>query len=387
MLPQYIQIFNYTVKNQADSTVDIYVDGDIVDASTQEIMRNWWGDETSVSYKSFRNQIESLSPKTVNVWINSTGGHVGDAMAMHDYLADLENKNVTVNRHGRGIIASAATYLLIGKNSEMSENSFLMIHNIQMVAVGDINQVENQARAGRKFNDRIRDFYSNETGNAPETISKWMNSETWMTAQEAKDKGFIKNITGQATFKNSISTEKFPYTNTQVLNVYNSYTKSNYSNMESKLLDAITNGFKDLCDKLGLKNKSDEKEVKDAFEQFTNSISAAIGENKSAGLTEEAVNKLISDAFSNIAKNEHFTNALTEAIKDMPSKTDVTESLKNVVTKDDLKNSLDDFKSTITNAISEKLGNKTDSRNTGKAVVKNIKKGKFSNAAGWEVED
>ena len=121
-----LQIFNFSLQNQTDGVVDIHIDGDIVDSPTQEIYRNFWGDETSVSFRSFRNQIESASPKSLNVYINSTGGHVGDAMAMHDYLNELAGKGVKINKIGRGIIASAATYLLVGENSSMTENSMLM---------------------------------------------------------------------------------------------------------------------------------------------------------------------------------------------------------------------------------------------------------------------
>ncbi len=53
MIKTALQIFNYQMVNQADGSVDIHIDGDIVDSPTQEIYRNFWGDETSVSFKSF----------------------------------------------------------------------------------------------------------------------------------------------------------------------------------------------------------------------------------------------------------------------------------------------------------------------------------------------
>src|SRR5687768_10181960 len=111
-----IQVFNFSIKNAGKQTVDIHIDGDIVDASTQELLKAWIGDETSVSFKSFRNQVNELDAQVYNIYINSSGGLVTDAMAMHDFMTELESKGKTVNRIGRGIVASSGTYILMGNN-------------------------------------------------------------------------------------------------------------------------------------------------------------------------------------------------------------------------------------------------------------------------------
>lgn len=216
-----IQIFNFSIKNASEDSVDIHIDGDIVDASTQEILKSWFGDETSVSFKSFRNQINSVDAKVYNVYINSMGGVVTDAMAMHDFLTELESKGKTVNRIGRGLIASASTYILMGPNSSMTKNSWFMIHNVSGAVWGDVDVVENYAATLRKFNNRSRDFYAEMTGQRKEDITKMMNNETWMTAQEAVDKGFVKNIVGAEKFTQKISRENWQFANMAVLNSYN----------------------------------------------------------------------------------------------------------------------------------------------------------------------
>ncbi len=223
IMKKSIDVFNFSFVNSADDSVDIHIDGEIVDAATQQVMRDWWGDETSVSFKSFRDEIVKSQAKTLNVFINSYGGHVGDAMAIHDLLVDLQNQGKTVNTKGRGIIASAATYILMaGKNSEMSKNSWFMIHNVSGAVWGDVNIVENYARSLRKFNDATRDFYAESTGIPKENITKMMNAETWMTAAEAQAKGFVKSVSGGATFTNSIPKENWHFENRAVLNAYNS---------------------------------------------------------------------------------------------------------------------------------------------------------------------
>ncbi|MCZ2085379.1 MAG: Clp protease ClpP [Flavobacteriales bacterium] len=325
-----LQIFNYSLVNQGNNVVDIHIDGDIVDSPTQEIYRNFWGDETSVSFRSFRNQIESAKASEINLYINSTGGHVGDAMAMYDYLKELENKGTKVNRIGRGIIASAATYLLLGNNSTMTENSMLMIHNVQMYVAGDIVQCENQVKAGRKFNDNIKQLYVNNTGKPAETIAAWMNKETWFTAQEAKDNGFVQNISGSVNFTNQIKPELWPYQNEAILNKYNSFTIKNNSEMDVKAItDAIENGFKKF-----FANQKDVKlpdnAAKDFATEIVNALKDAIpNDDKIKEIANQAVSeataddvKVLEETFVNKKAMEDFKN---EVIKTIGNKSNGTE--------------------------------------------------------------
>lgn len=224
-MKQQFSAFSYKVVNKADEALDLYVDGIIVDAETQTILKNWFGDETSTSYKSFRDQVTAANPKSINLFINSDGGMVNDAMAIHDFMVDLESKGVVVNRKVRGLAASAATFLAMGKNSSMSENSWLMIHNASGVAWGNVDDLERYASTARKINNSIVSFYSKKTGMSEKDIQDMMNKETWMNAEEAKSKGFIDSIDGKETFSNSIKPEHWPYSNTAVLNFYNSNVK------------------------------------------------------------------------------------------------------------------------------------------------------------------
>lgn len=224
-MKRQFQAFSYKVENKADDTLDVHIDGIIVDAETQQILKDWFGDDTSVSYKSFRDQVTTAKPKTINLFVNSGGGMVTDAMAIRDFLASQEAAGVRVNRTGRGVVASAATFLVMGNNSVLSENSWFMIHNVSGGVYGDVNMIESYARATRKFNDAVSSVYMKATGLSATVIGNMMDQETWMTAQEAKDKGFVKAIEGAATFTNKISPDAWPYSNQAVLNLYNAAVK------------------------------------------------------------------------------------------------------------------------------------------------------------------
>ena len=368
-----IQIFNYSLFNQASDSIDVHIDGDIVDAPTQEMYKNYWGDETSVSFKSFRDEIEKEKEKlkTVNLFVNCLGGHVGDALAMHDYLDNLESNGIIVNRVGRGIIASAGTYLLMGKNSKMTKNSTMIIHNMQGGISGGVNEIENYAKMMRTYNDLVTKMYVDQTGLHTNKIADMMNKETTLTADDAKSSGFIKEIVEQQNFTNAINPERFPFKNKAILNHYNSFiTPVNNTIMDTtKITETIQNGFAALLEKLGVSNKAGEDSIKNACTEFATSITNSIKEsNKPDESTiKNLVDAGIADAIKNFATKEDV-------------KTGVADALKNVVNKDDLKTQVE----TLQNAIIEKLGDESGGKKTeeGKKRVGN----KWGSAVLWSGE-
>lgn len=357
-----LSVFNYKFQNKADEgSADIYIDGSIVDASTQEFYK-YFGDETSTSYKSFRDLVNQSDAKTFNVYINSGGGQVVEAMAIHDLIIEMQSKGKTVNTIARGICASSATYILMaGKSPTMSSNSWMMIHNVSGFAYGTVDEVESYALTMRKFNDASNKFYCDATGLSKTVIGNMMNAETWLTAGDAKEKGFIKEVAGEATFSNSITPEQWPFQNTAVLNSYNSFTQKNTPVMDTaKITEAITNGFNSLLEKLGIVNKKDEKPVTDAFTEFSTSITNAIAEGmKDIKVPDNAaITQMVTDAVTNALKTlpENFTSAITEATKNSLKKEDLDKALENSLTKADLKKEMD----TLTNELIKKIGGATD---------------------------
>ena len=350
-----LPFFNYAVRNQSTSTLEISIDGSIVDAETEAIFREWWGDDSSVSFKSFRDRINTAvagGVTVINGTINSPGGQVTEAMAIHDYLVELQNKGVTVNMTGCGIVASAATYILMAsRNSCMTANSWFMIHNVSGWAYGDVNEVEAQAKTLRKFNDAIRDFYASATNQPKETVSGWMNKETWLTATEAKEKGFVKSNSAEQSFTNSIRPEQWLFNNTAVLNAYNSSINQNPSAMDfSKIQEAIKNGFDGLTEKLGLTNKTEG--ASEALTAFSDSIVNAVKDSvPSQEAIQTMVNNAMTEAFKTVPQN--IQDAITNGVK---------EATKNAVTAEDL----EELKTTLTEAIGNKAG-AAKPKNTGNA--------------------
>lgn len=294
-LKKPLQVFSFSIQNSANAEeVDIHIDGEIVDASTQAVIEAFFGDTTSVSYKSFRNEINRSKAKVFNIFVNSPGGHVGDALAIYDFLTELQNTGKVVNTVGRGIVASSATLILMaGKSPKMSANSWFMMHTVSGGTYGTVDQIENYAATMRKFNDKIIDLYSSKSGTPRETVSALMLAESWLTADEAKDKGFISEVEGSMAFTNKLNPEYWNYNNTAVLNSYNSSVKPEanqnlemkklFSDLKTEIINAIT----------GVKPANGENNT-----ELLNSIANAIGkpfENLGAQI-ETQVSDIITEA-------------------------------------------------------------------------------------------
>lgn len=312
-------IFNYKISNQGGERLDVYIDGVIVDAETQEIYREWFNDQTSVSFKSFRTEIIDSGVKNISITINSFGGQIGDAMAMHDFIQQLENDGYNIETIGIGMVCSASTYILsASKNSKISKNAYYMIHNVSGYAWGDVNEVEKTAKNLRKFNDNIRDFYVNLTGKSANQIEEWMNAETWFYGKEAVDNGFVKNLVSEQSPKNAINQNDWMFKNQNPLLAYNSFVPKNedfnIKNLDmNKFVEAIVNAFKTNNLVVTEENKPAEPLTVENLTGALNKAFEGLQTEPSEESIQNAVNKLFEKGLP-----ENILTQITNAVKPAP---------------------------------------------------------------------
>lgn len=351
-----LPVFNYNIpKNQANVDVlDVYIDGDIVDAATQEFYKNWWGDDTTTSYKSFREAMLSSTASRINININSGGGQMADAFAMHDFIKENIANGKNWHTYGKGVVASAATYPLLAggpDNMHISENCFVMIHNASGGIYGSVDEIESYAATMRKFNNTARDLYANYFSKPKETISNWMNTETWWTGTDMKNMGLIteKNCgPAENAFKNSIPKEKWLFTDTAVLNtINNSITVPKEKGMKkNKIGIAINEAFAKFFNKdtnlattspddlkaaiIDALNTQDDDEVDPVA--ITNAVTQAMGGDAFNTAVANSVRKALETVPENI----------TKAITDATSGLATTDSVVTTETFNSLKEELAD---------------------------------------------
>jgi ATP-dependent Clp endopeptidase proteolytic subunit ClpP len=151
-----------------------------------------WG----VNAKSFIDAVRATGAKRINLRINSPGGSVFDGIAIYNFLRGLD---VTVQIDG--LAASISSIIaLAGKTVRIAGNGFFMIHNPWGGVFGEADEMREAANLLDKIRESLVGTYASKTGKDYETIKKWMDSETWFSAAEAKEAGFVDEVTDEIAF-------------------------------------------------------------------------------------------------------------------------------------------------------------------------------------------
>ena len=101
----------------------------------------------------------------------------------------------TLQRDIIGLAASAATVVVGGANVvKMRDTATFMIHDPSTIAYGTIDEMQQIVDILRTVKETILNGYEAKTGLKREKLSQLMQDETWMTAQQAKEFGFVDEV-------------------------------------------------------------------------------------------------------------------------------------------------------------------------------------------------
>lgn len=132
---------------------------------------------------------EMADDEGVQVVINSSGGDIFAASEIYDMLAESKATIKVV------FAASAASYIACACKSEIVPTGMLMIHNVSSYAAGDYNDMAHESGVLLKASKAVATAYRLKTGMTEDELIGLMDNETWLTADEAVEKGFIDKIT------------------------------------------------------------------------------------------------------------------------------------------------------------------------------------------------
>jgi ATP-dependent Clp endopeptidase proteolytic subunit ClpP len=136
--------------------------------------------------------LAGVTSKTVTVRINSPGGDVFDAMAIFNALQAHKSKVIT---RVESLAASAASFIaLAGKEVQAYQNAMVMIHDPWVLAAGNQYDLREIADILEKISGNMVDIYSQNSNVGKKEIRDMLKAESWFTAKEAKEKGFIDTI-------------------------------------------------------------------------------------------------------------------------------------------------------------------------------------------------
>lgn len=188
----------WTIRAAANKVGDVMLYGPISETS-------WRGDEATP--KQFKKDLDALGDvSTLNIYINSGGGDVFAGQAIYSMLKRHKaEKTVYVD----GLAASIASLIaMAGDTVVMPKNAMLMVHNPWTWAVGNANDFRAIADDMDKIREAMIPVYRDKTGLSDEEIIALLDAETWLTAEEAKEKGFCDEIEDEKKLAASLHDEK-----------------------------------------------------------------------------------------------------------------------------------------------------------------------------------
>ena len=224
----------WQVRNDVSGDAEILIYGPIA------AERSWFGDEATP--QQFAQDLNGLGGRDVTVRINSGGGDVFAAHAIHNLLKGYKGRVTAVID---GLAASAATVVAV------AADKIIMIHDpaIGLSGYYPAAELTKLVEALATIKTSIVAAYRKRCKVSDEEIETMMSNETWMGAAECKEKGFADEIIGGVTAAlngntlviNSVSYDLNHFANSEA--VKNKFKQSEVRDMPSGKLEKILNAL------------------------------------------------------------------------------------------------------------------------------------------------
>jgi ATP-dependent Clp endopeptidase proteolytic subunit ClpP len=237
----------YNIKAEASSkSADVYIFDEI--------------GTFGLTAQSFIEEIKSYKDTPMSLHINCVGGDVFEGMAIYNVLKKRTAKTTV---YIEGIAASMGSVIaLAGDEVVMAENSLFMIHNAWGGAMGEATEIRKTAALLDKISGEIADIYTKKTNLPYNRVKEMMDEETWLSADEAYNLGFIDSISDAIKVAAKYDVSKFKnITDKEIQNKLSVNLKS------KKMTEELKNWFNAKVEEIIAKVKSsDESEASDVKE-------------------------------------------------------------------------------------------------------------------------
>ena len=142
--------------------------------------------------------LESEDPdKDISLYINCPGGSVYAGLAIYDTMQFVKPEIATISV---GIAMSLGALLLAAgaKGKRMAlPNTKILIHQLWGGFEGQASDIEIQAREAIALKRRMEEIVAEHSGQTLGKVSKDMERDYFMTAEEAKEYGIIDKVLGR----------------------------------------------------------------------------------------------------------------------------------------------------------------------------------------------
>ena len=127
----------------------------------------------------------------VEVYINSPGGVIDVGSEIYTLLK-TQKENIKIYITGEA--CSAASIAAMAGYCEMSPTALMMVHCVSSGVNGNHKAMEHMGEVLRTADKALCTAYMDKAGMSETEALEMMEHETWLTAQQAKEKGLIDKI-------------------------------------------------------------------------------------------------------------------------------------------------------------------------------------------------
>lgn len=183
-------------------THEINIYGDIVPFK-------WFNDGSEYDLKDLNNSLSTITPAEGDELIaniHTFGGCTATAFGIYNKLQRFRDQNkINLTTRVDGWCASSGVIILLAGDRRIG-NQFAepFVHNAWTFTVGDKNNHEKQMEDLARVDDQIATLYANRTSIEKDKAIELMNSETFVTPEDALSFGFYTELENVYAAENSM---------------------------------------------------------------------------------------------------------------------------------------------------------------------------------------
>lgn len=150
----------------------------------------WYDDDVTAS--QIYQELSEIDADTIHVRLNSGGGSVFEGIAIYNLLREHEAKVIV---HIDALAASIASIIaLAGDEIIISEGAQYMVHKPWTIEIGNSDDFRKMADTLEKIEASMLAIYQRRTSLKKAELKSMLTEETWLTGEEAVEKGFADRL-------------------------------------------------------------------------------------------------------------------------------------------------------------------------------------------------
>ncbi|GLC32914.1 head maturation protease, ClpP-related [Clostridium omnivorum] len=169
----------------------INIKGPII-SSAQQWIYDWFGIEATSPAKVNKVLDSIIENEDLEIEINSCGGDISAGSEIYTAIRAYGKGNKKANIVGSAY--SAGSVIAMACECYMSPTAMMMIHQVSCSTQGNSDDMDKMSQVLKVADQTIANAYIAKCGMSMKDALKMMSEETWLTAQQALDRGLIDGI-------------------------------------------------------------------------------------------------------------------------------------------------------------------------------------------------